>query len=145
MKITYIGLIDNKFKYQVTLNGHTFDYWTGLGWCELLAKSNPDTSKYARLDMGEKNLILKIDSILRNKYNKSHNSMLGVFRKIPSEADVLECLKADCEAGNMSFYDFCDNFGYDKDSIEALNIHIACMKHAEKLRGYAFPETNEGE
>lgn len=32
MKINYLGIIKDQFKYDIELNGHQFDYSTGLGW-----------------------------------------------------------------------------------------------------------------
>ena len=41
----------------------------------------------------------------------------------PTEADVLYCLISDKEAGDMSFSEFCSNFGYDYDSIKYMHLH----------------------
>lgn len=49
----------------------------------------------------------------------------------PTPYDVLACLtKYDVE----SFQDFCDNFGYNIDSIEANKIYKACKKEFEEVQ-----------
>ena len=35
------------------------------------------------------------------------------------------------DVSNMSFNDFCDVFGYNKDSIKALETYKACLKETE--------------
>jgi len=52
----------------------------------------------------------------------------------PRAADVLYCLTSDAQAEHMSFAWWCANFGYDTDSISALNTYNECVKEAEKLR-----------
>ncbi len=46
----------------------------------------------------------------------------------------LSCLVADARAAHeQSFVDFCNNYGYDTDSIKALNIYKSCKKQHKKL------------
>ena len=52
----------------------------------------------------------------------------------PSAAAVLHCLLSDAEARDMSFGDWCDNLGYDDDSIKALNIYKQCEETARALK-----------
>jgi len=140
MDIIFLGLYNNQFNYHVKLNGHKFDYFTGIGWVSLSKPKQEDMDKYARLDIADSQHIMKENT----RFNRliTHDQMIRntVYRRKPTESDVLECLKSDCEAGSMSFDDFCDNFGYDNDSIKALDIYRDCMDTAKKLRGYKFPE-----
>ena len=46
---------------------------------------------------------------------------------------VLDALRTDFISSG-SFQDFCDNFGYDQDSIEASKIYKACLKNTEKVK-----------
>jgi hypothetical protein len=50
--------------------------------------------------------------------------------------DILYSLILDSQAGNETFDDFCDNFGYDNDSIKANDIYRACQKNAKKVRTF---------
>jgi hypothetical protein len=51
----------------------------------------------------------------------------------PCAADVLYSLCLDAEAESESFQNWCDNFGYDSDSISALNTYQACERIARDL------------
>lgn len=53
--------------------------------------------------------------------------------KGPKLEDILHCLLLDSQAREMSFIDWCWNFGYDSDSISAFNTYQECCKSAEKL------------
>lgn len=136
MKIKYIGLRNKQFQYAVELNGHEFSYFTGIGWV-YFGRSNPDTAQYAALSSMEAE---EAKASSRSRYD---DYATHVFRKIPSEADVFECLQGDVEAGQMSFDEFCDNFGYSNDSLKALDVYRACSETAKKLRGFKFPERKD--
>lgn len=56
--------------------------------------------------------------------------------KAPTAADVLRSLILDASAIDESFSDWCDNFGYDSDSIKALNTYNACCEIGKKLRKF---------
>jgi hypothetical protein len=56
-----------------------------------------------------------------------------LFAVAPTAASVLYCLLSDASASNESVKDWCDNYGYDSDSIKALNIYNQCIANAEKL------------
>lgn len=49
---------------------------------------------------------------------------------VPTEYDILACLETYVP---NTFDDFCDEFGYDNDSISALNTYLACQKQWSKL------------
>lgn len=51
----------------------------------------------------------------------------------PSVYEVLDSLCTDAESGGCSFNEFCDNYGYSNDSIEAFDIYRDCMEAHEKL------------
>ena len=52
----------------------------------------------------------------------------------PRAADALSCLVSDAEALNTSFHYWCDELGYDRDSINALNTYNLCCENGEKIR-----------
>jgi len=52
----------------------------------------------------------------------------------PTPASVLYCLIGDMEATNETFGDWCDNYGYDNDSMKAHAIYNACIENAKKLQ-----------
>ncbi len=51
----------------------------------------------------------------------------------PTQASVLYCLLADAECGSLSFDDFCDNYGYDSDSMSDFKIYQACMQTTKDI------------
>lgn len=54
--------------------------------------------------------------------------------KAPEAAGILSSLLLDGEAVAMSFVDWCDNYGYDSDSIEARNTYDECCAIGQKMR-----------
>ncbi len=143
MKITYLGLFNERFTYRAEINGHAFDYFTGIGWSEF-ARQNPDATKYTALNGTETEALFKAQTLrAQNKLSDRLGFARRAFRRNPEEADILECLQSDVEAGRMSFDEFCDTFGYDNDSLKALDTYRACMETAQKLRGFQFPERQE--
>ena len=52
---------------------------------------------------------------------------------MPTQASVLYGLVLDSSAGDESLPDWCDNYGYDSDSMKALSIYNACIENAKKL------------
>lgn len=50
--------------------------------------------------------------------------------KKPSKKDVLFSIMMD-DVSEMSFNDFCSEFGYDNDSIKALKIYEGCQRETE--------------
>ncbi len=138
VKIEYIGLFNNQFNYKVIVNNNnTFDYSTGIGWV-YIGFNNPNRLTHIILDISDRAKLFDIDRKLERKYDLSFRNK--VYRIVPTELDVLECLKLDCDAGNMSFYDFCADFGYNNDSLEALNVYRSCQETAIKLKGFNFPD-----
>lgn len=58
---------------------------------------------------------------------------IGHSGEEPEMEDVLDCLLSDARAGEMTFDEFCNEFGYDNDSIKILNAYKECKKTADKL------------
>lgn len=52
----------------------------------------------------------------------------------PELADVVHCLLLDAQSGQMSFDEFCGEFGYDSYSRKALATWEACVNTAGPLR-----------
>ena len=60
----------------------------------------------------------------------------------PEIKDVLYCLVMDYTSASETFQDFCDELGYDNDSIKSLNIFKACQKNSEKMKRIFGPVLN---
>jgi len=141
MKITYLGLIKNQFKYNVELNGHNFDFTTGIGWIAW-GNKNPDPTQYKPMTQDEIAEVVKAQS--KNSWIPRATGA-HCYRREPKKEDVLECLKDDVDAGSLSFDEFCDNFGYSSDSINALEVYRRCMETAKKLRNFDWPKYDSEE
>jgi len=127
LKITYLGIINEQFKYKIMIQDETFDYSTGLGW----TKNKFEKGKTSRLSQDEKEVVVKC---LRMRM--SHHELIckPLFREIPSQDDILDCLFLDHDAGQLSFDDFCFDFGYDNDSLKALDVYRQCAETTQKVR-----------
>lgn len=129
MTITYLGLDRTKeqFKYSVEIGEFSFPYFTGIGWV-----SRKKEEGCERLSYEEQEFIESLEPkkyLARSTWNKP-----PLYRKKPSESDILECLYLDADCGSYSFNEFCDNLGYSNDSIKAFDIYRDCMEIAEKVR-----------
>lgn len=52
----------------------------------------------------------------------------------PELNDVLSAMFRDADALEMSFQEFCGEFGYDDDSIKAFKTYNACVANAKDLQ-----------
>lgn len=52
----------------------------------------------------------------------------------PTATDVLYSLLQDSDAVDTSFSDWCDNYGYDSDSLKAFSTYTACCDIGKQLR-----------
>ena len=115
-------------KYIVLIEGQDFEYSGGIGHriefdrfkkeaFQKLMNKNPKKDK--------SNLLLYIDELKKVSKPKPLNI-----------DDVLYSLILDSQAGTESFYDFCDNYGYDNDSMKANEIYIACQKNSKKVKTF---------
>jgi hypothetical protein len=59
----------------------------------------------------------------------------------PKIADVLHSLFTDAWAAEYNFHDWCANYGYDSDSIKALNMYKECLGTAEILKRHFDADT----
>ena len=52
----------------------------------------------------------------------------------PSKASIVHSLMLDAEALCQSFTDWCDNYGYSNDSLQAFDTYRLCCSIGEKMR-----------
>ena len=52
----------------------------------------------------------------------------------PKVADVMYSLLTDASAEQRNFHEWCSDYGYSTDSINALNVYRACLDTAAALR-----------
>lgn len=111
-------------KWMVSINGQSFDYYTGVAHREKkkgYAGQNPGGHTYEQLSR-------------MNLTQRGFDTLLILSKaKPPSLDDVLHALCLDAEAAIVTFREWCDNFGYDTDSRKALNIYEQCQDAHDKL------------
>lgn len=112
-------------KYIVIIEGQDFEYSCGIGHrveldrykkeaFQKLMNRNPQKTK--------PNLLLYIDELKKVSKPKPLNI-----------DDVLYSLVLDSQFSNETFDDFCDNLGYNSDSMKANEIYRACQKNTKKV------------
>lgn len=123
-------------KYIVIIEGQDFEYSCGIGH---RIKNNIDRGEFSKLmnrnpKKDKASLYLYIDQLKQCSKPKPLNI-----------DDILYSLLLDSQAGAESFDDFCDNFGYDNDSIKANEIYKDCQKNAKKVKTFIsnLDEANE--
>ena len=52
----------------------------------------------------------------------------------PCAAAPLSCLLLDASGADQNFQDWCADYGYDSDSVKALNVYTACCQTLADLR-----------
>jgi len=126
--------------YTVTLkndnHAYSFDYWGSIRDAELinLAMEAKDTHfesshEYAFRDELKKRK-LNFNPLL---YRFQPHKLMEVLKKylLPNAYDILACL---FPVDEDNFYDFCGTYGYNADSINALNTYNACIEQDRNLR-----------
>lgn len=124
-------------KWVVVINGQDFEYSTGIGHRVELDRFKRDDFNRIKNQNPTKtksNLLLYIDTFAKVSKPKPLNI-----------DDVLYSLVLDSQFSNDTFDDFCDNLGYDNDSIKANDIYRACQKTAKKVKTFIpnIDEANE--
>lgn len=138
----HIGLFVNEDlwmhdKWAVIIEGQDFEYSTGIGNRVELDRFKRDEFKRIMGKNPKKdkaNLLMYADGLKAVSKVKPLNI-----------DDVLYSLVSDSQAGNETFDDFCDNFGYDNDSIKASEIYRACQKNSKKVRTFIKDLDEAGE
>lgn len=102
-----------------------FDYFTGIGHRVIFNESS-----YKREQLNLKGL--NPHCIAAEKIRKQMAQYIKPFP--PFAASVLHCLILDSSADDMSFSNWCDDYGYDTDSIKTLTVYNACCDNAKRLR-----------
>ena len=147
-------LMENNITYNIHYIGETVrdNEWQCDAWCVSFAagKSRFETDYYTGL--GHRKPVKGAENRIESKYPKSsigYAAWQKAYVKpiAPCAADVLYSLVLDSSAIDTSFDYWCSDYGYDADSISALNTYQACCKIAKELRSvftHAQVETLRG-
>jgi hypothetical protein len=117
-------------KYIVFIDEQEFEYSCGIGHRVPVIDAEIVKQEFKRVfnrnpQKTRSNLLLYADDLKRVSKPKPLNI-----------DDVLYCLLMDSQAGSQSSDDFCDNYGYDNDSISANETYRACQKNGKKVRTF---------
>lgn len=113
-------------KWVITLNGEDFDYYTGSAHRVIKGKLwGEQCATFERLSNVGFNRTLTAEGFKK---------LMALTKATPPKIeDVLYSLIMDSDACTMSFEEWCGDFGYEEDSIKALETYRACQKNADKL------------
>lgn len=120
---------DDKYpmdKWRCTIRGESFDYFTGLGHRKI-----PDNlSSFER-----KNLNSVIAQQRKTGGTAWHRAEIEKYKQpvAPDIKAVLHSLFLDADCAKMTHEDFCAELGYDRDSIKAHKIWLACVDTMQRL------------
>ena len=128
---TYVGKVDDKewqhylWSVQIKHKDGFFvtPYKCGLGHVEL---------KHPRMTMPKLSNGLPAYKKGTIAYQEWHEA--SHQPKKPSNSDIMNSLLMDSDAGEMSFNDWCGDYGYDNDSMKAFKMYQACCEAAVNIR-----------
>lgn len=107
-------------EWRIVINSQEFEYFTGIAHRE--NKFNRSVG-FTYKELKNRSLA---DSGLKHLLATSKP-------KPPTIDDVLYSLVMDSDAAQATFEEWCDNLGYDYDSIKAFEAYRACQNNANKL------------
>jgi len=112
IKVTYVGKVQDKewphFLWTVVLKGKDGLYWTAPYKTGLGLVEKPKTRPCGPPPSEQP--------------------------KRPTNADIMYSLLLDADADDQSFNEWCDNYGYDTDSMKAFKMYQACCEEAISLK-----------
>ena len=72
---------------------------------------------------------------------KNNNKQISVLfsqgsahKASPTIERVMECLKLDIDSCERSFKEWCNDCGFDPDSMKAHKVYLACRRTSKKLK-----------
>lgn len=100
-----------------------------------LNKSDMIKSKYIGVIDKDSWTCTQYKTTIKNNGKKfTFDYFMGLAHKDePKLSDVLYSLIMDSDALNMDFNQWCDNYGYDVNSIKDLRTYKLCIKNGQKL------------
>lgn len=115
-------------KYIVFINGEDFEYSQGIRFREcsnsfFKDKFNSLINKTPKKT--KSNLMMYIEEL--NKVSKPKKLNLD---------DVLFSLVLDMQSSDLDFEDFCNEYGYNEDSIKHRDLYEQCRKNSKKLKKF---------
>ena len=145
-----IGVLSNagiKFNIIPAGSGLKRDNWECDGWMIQLHKNNDNQMFEYYTGIGHRKVSkydkAYIDRTYKGSINHKHEMAKHAKPVTPEICGIIYSLNLDSQAIDESFLNWCDNYGYDSDSIKALNIYNACCDNAKKYYSIVDRETRE--
>lgn len=107
------------FKYQIQMRVKWLDNKKPTWW-----KFDSFTSDHYKV------ILEKVDNIIM------FNFWTSTYHNIPSEYDILACISSEATDNYRNFKEFCDNLGYNYDSIKDYKQYKSWRRHNRKLRRF---------
>lgn len=131
--VTHLGLrLDENLwshdKWNVTIEGQDFKYSTGIG--HRIEKDSFKRDEFKKV-LGKNPKKEKQNLLMYNKEVENYSKV-----KPLSIDDVLYSLISDAQYGEMLFSDFCDELGYNEDSLKDNEMYKSCQKTNKKVRSF---------
>lgn len=115
-------------KWNVTIEGQDFEYNTGIG--HRIEKDRFKRDEFKKV-FGKNPKKEKQNLLIYNK------EIEGCSKVKPLNIDdVLYSLISDAQYGEMLFSDFCDELGYNEDSVKHNEIYKSCQQNIKKIRTF---------
>lgn len=108
---------------KVVKQGHSFHHFP-LNMIKN-GKANAEMQGYPNAGIHCKKLVQSI--------GRTHLQASGQFAPMPSQCSILYCLVGEYHSAQENFLDFCDNFGYNNDSIKTLDLYNTMCQNARDL------------
>lgn len=139
-KVVLKDIKNNQLHYEVFINNHWFTYFTGFGHVHHTTKS----TEHFRIEqkLTDDDVIINVSnySLIREHFRKQNTRFSSKFLAVVTKKNVEYCLYSDAKFGEMSFHDFCDDLGYNRDSFKDFETYKVCMETNQKMRGYKYFE-----
>lgn len=124
--------------YKVVARGQTRrEDWDCDEWAVFLTRPGKRLDLPFFTGLGHRELSKTDAARLKQNYggsrNYQHEKAKLAKPVAPPAAGPLYAYTLDASMGDMSFFDWCDDFGYSRDSIKAMNTYHECCAIKEKL------------
>jgi len=119
-----------------------FDFWGSIADAQCLCCKGKGTVKGSPLPSlthEGKGFWIKDQSQRSYTCPECSGSKRAKEPKAPTAYDVLACISPDACFDHETFADFCDEFGYDSDSLTALQTFNRCKAFAKRLQAFFTP------
>jgi hypothetical protein len=140
-----------KFNIIPAGSGLKRDNWECDGWMLQLHKNNNTQMFEYYTGIGHRE-VSKVDAQWITREFNSGKFPRGNFKHkmeqytkpvAPEVCGIIHTLNLDSQALDESFPSWCDNFGYDSDSLKALNVYNQCCDTAKKYYSIVDRATRE--